>query len=43
MQLRYEPLHEIYNNVAILTCVDWDEPMQPHLSLKTPNGVQSVA
>ena len=43
MQLRYEPWHEISNNVAILTCVDWDRPLQPHLSLKTSNGVQSVA
>ena len=26
-----------------LTCVDSDEPLQPALSLETPNGVQPVA
>ena len=30
------------NNVACAS-VDSDEPVQPPLSLETPNGVQSVA
>ena len=28
---------------GILTSVDSDEPLQPLVSLDTPNGVQSVA
>ena len=31
-----------YQQCGILTSVDSDEPVQPPLSLETPNGVQSV-
>ena len=32
-----------FQQFDILTSVDSDEPVQPPLSLETPNGVQSVA
>ena len=32
-----------FQQLDILTSVDSDEPLQPPLSLETPNGVQSVA
>ena len=37
-----EPRHEISNNLTF-DIVDTDEPLQPPLSLETPNGVLSVA
>ena len=38
VKVQYEPWQ-----CGILTSVDSDEPVQPLLSLETPNGVQSVA
>ena len=40
---RNKPWHVNSNNVAFLTSVDSDEPVQLPWSLETPNGVQSVA
>ena len=32
-----------FQQCGVLTSVDSDKPVQPFLSLETPNGVQSVA
>ena len=36
LRVKFEPVHEISNNVAfgILTCVDSDEPLQPPFNLR---------
>ena len=38
-----EPRLVISNNVVFLTSLDSDKPVQPILSLDTPNDVQPVA
>ena len=42
--VRYnEPVTCVFQQCGILTSVDSDGPVQPNLSLETPNDVQSVA